>query len=108
MKHLILIFVFLFSTFLLPSKAQDSDNNDQEPIPRIKVHFNPVFEKIFSNYNKEEADGRPEGGLTDDDGSDLEARPSGKLTDDAPDGLDSNSEGGRPPGGLSDSILEGK
>ncbi len=111
-----LLLVIPLQILLLPSKAQDSNITTQQPYQHIKIRYNATFEKIFSDYNKEQIDGRPEGGLSDDDiDNEPAGRPNGGLSDSILDGSGddnnetstTNEDSGRPSGGLSDSILDG-
>lgn len=104
-----LLLIIPIQILLLPCKAQDSNTTTQPPYQHIKIRYNATFEKIFSDYNKEKVDGRPEGGLSDDDtDNEPEGRPNGGLSDSILDGngTQNTDYARRASKGLSDSILD--
>ena len=98
---------------LSPVVAQDL-NQSGGLVNGNKHPVNPLVEKIDADYAKEEASGRPTGGLSapgldGNNNGDYQRRPSGGLSDSVLDGKDGSGDyAERPSKGLSDSVLDEK
>lgn len=117
MKSKISFLIIIFQSFLLPFSAVSQDLDNENTLNNPRQNYHKFINNLNSEYKKEEAEGRPSGGLSDTnldgngtDNGDYQGRPSGGLSDSELDGngIDDVDYKGRPSGGLSDPELEGK